>query len=98
MTADLPSWPAGGDAVLADLFFVELVRTHFKIMRERKHWYLEELVMRLEYAKRAVAGKLMRWGLQRADDEAVEVYLEVSPDGKLIYEHFGMGKEKKLVV
>ncbi len=36
--------------------------------------------------------------MQRADEEGTETYLEASPDGKPIYEHFGFKEEDRLVV
>lgn len=38
---DLPQWPEGGDAELADEFFGELARRRAKIMEGRAHYYLE---------------------------------------------------------
>ena len=31
----------------------------------------------------------MKWGLARADEEGVEVYVSSSPNGKPIYEKYG---------
>jgi hypothetical protein len=36
--------------------------------------------------------------LERADREGTESYLEASPDGKPIYEHFGFEEVERLVV
>lgn len=56
------------------------------------------LATRLEYAGKEAAVRLIWWGLRKADEEAVEVYLEASPDGKPIYEHFGFVEVRRLVV
>jgi ribosomal protein S18 acetylase RimI-like enzyme len=96
--SDLPSWPEGGDHALANHFFGSLVSSHERIMRGRKHWYLELVATRPECQGKGAAGKLLRWGIERADEEGTEAYLEASPDGKPIYEHLGFREVGRLVV
>lgn len=36
-----------------------------------------------------MASQLLKWGLERADEEGVEVYLSASPDGRPLYEKNG---------
>jgi GNAT superfamily N-acetyltransferase len=67
-------------------------------MRGRKHWYLELVATRPEYRRKGAAGLLLRWGLEKADQEEVEAYLEASPEGKPVYEHFGFWEVERLVV
>jgi len=66
--------------------------------KERKHWYLELIATRPEWQGKGAAGKLIRWGLERADEEGTECYLEASPDGKPVYERFGWRERERLVV
>jgi ribosomal protein S18 acetylase RimI-like enzyme len=94
----LPEWPAGSDHEIANHFFGSLIRRHAEIMEGRKHWYLEVICTRPEYQGKGAAGKLLRWGMERADEEGTETYLEASPDGKPIYEHFGFKEVDRLVV
>jgi GNAT superfamily N-acetyltransferase len=101
LTTNLPTWPAGSDTALANHFFGNLVRSHERIMGGRKHWYLELVATRPESQRKGAAGMLLRWGLQRADAEGgagVEAYLEASPEGKPVYEHFGFREMERLVV
>jgi GNAT superfamily N-acetyltransferase len=95
---DLPEWPAGADSELANHFFGNLFGSHAEIMQERKHWYLELVGTRPEYRGRGAAGQLLRWGIRKADEDAVEAYLEASPEGKPVYEHFGFKEMDRLVV
>jgi GNAT superfamily N-acetyltransferase len=74
-----------------------LVRRHAEIMEGRKHWYLNLVATRPEYQGKGAAGKLLRWGIQRADEDGTETYLEASPDGKPIYEHLGFKEVDRLV-
>lgn len=50
---------------------------------------LEILGVHPAYQGRGLASKLLKWGLQRADEEGVEVYLSSSPEGRPMYEKNG---------
>jgi GNAT superfamily N-acetyltransferase len=50
---------------------------------------LEMLGTRPEYAGRGLASRLLRWGLERADEVGLETYLSASPLGRPLYEKFG---------
>ncbi|KAK1811872.1 hypothetical protein LTR12_013770 [Friedmanniomyces endolithicus] len=55
-------------------------------------WTAEDLEMLAtdpKYQGQGAGSQLMRWGLERADQEGVEAYLEASPDAVRLYEHFG---------
>ncbi|QSZ35505.1 hypothetical protein DSL72_008375 [Monilinia vaccinii-corymbosi] len=95
---DLPEWPEGCDVGVANLFFGTLIERRREIMGERKHWFLELVATVPKWQGRGAAGKLMRWGLERADGEGAETYLEASPVGKEIYEYFGFEERGRLVV
>ncbi|KAJ5641379.1 hypothetical protein N7490_005379 [Penicillium lividum] len=82
-------WPVGSDKDLCDLFFGTMADHHQKLMGERAHYYLEILGVHPSYQGRGLASKLLKWGLARADEEGVEVYLSSSPDGKPMYEKNG---------
>lgn len=97
ISVDLPTWPEGGDVELANKFFGGMFATHRRLMEGRKHWYLELIATRPEFQGKGAAGMLMRWGLEKADEEGVETYLEASPAGKPIYEHFGFQEVDRLV-
>ncbi|TVY50267.1 hypothetical protein LCER1_G008826 [Lachnellula cervina] len=94
----MPKWPEGGDHAIADRFFGTLARKHGEVMGGRRHWYLEALATRPEWQGRGAAGMLMRWGLSRVDEEGTEAYLEASPHGKPVYEHFGFREVDRLVL
>ncbi|KUJ19891.1 acyl-CoA N-acyltransferase [Mollisia scopiformis] len=95
---DLPEWPEGADQKIANHFFGNLFGRHETIMRGRKHWYLELLATLPEYQGKGAAGQLLRWGIEKSDEDGTETYLEASPDGLPIYQHFGFEEEDRLVV
>jgi GNAT superfamily N-acetyltransferase len=41
------------------------------------------------YQGKGLATKLLQWGISRADESRVEVYLSASPQGKPLYEKYG---------
>jgi len=53
------------------------------------HADLEMLATDPKYQGQGTGSQLMRWGLERADQEGFEAYLEASPDAVRLYEHFG---------
>lgn len=50
---------------------------------------LELLGVHPSYQGKGLASKLLKWGLARADEESVEVFLCSSPEGKAMYEKNG---------
>lgn len=81
-------WPADGDPALAEVFFGKLAEMHEEMMADRPHWYLEIIVTRARYQGRGAGGMLMGWGVQRADEDGVECYLDATPEGKHLYKKF----------
>ena len=57
---------------------------------------LEMLGTLPECQGRGAAGQLIRWGLEQADRDGVEAYIEASPVGAPIYERFGWKAEAQV--
>ncbi|KAH8597030.1 acetyltransferase-like protein [Bisporella sp. PMI_857] len=98
VSTSLPTWPEGCDVAVANHFFGTLFKRHTEIMEGRKHWYLELLCTDPDWQGKGAAGKLLRWGIEKADAEEVESYIEASPAGKGVYERFGWKEADRLVV
>lgn len=98
LTLELPTWPVGSDSKLANYFCSSFFSVHKRLMEGRKHWYLELIATKPEFQGKGAAGMLMRWGLEKADEEGVESYLEASPEGKPVYEHFGFVEQEELEI
>ncbi|KAJ0114987.1 hypothetical protein J7T55_001394 [Diaporthe amygdali] len=88
------SWPEDRDPALADVFFQTLADKHHEIMADRPHWYLEMIVTKGRYQGQGAGGMLLGWGVDKADDEGVECYLDATPQGKHLYERFGFKDEE----
>lgn len=82
-------WPSDGDPKLAMVFFQKLADMHQQIMQDRRHWYLEMIVTRAAHQGRGAGAMMMEWGVQRADEDGVECYLDATPEGKPLYGRYG---------
>ncbi|MCJ1481956.1 hypothetical protein MMC06_002117 [Schaereria dolodes] len=92
----MPSWPEDANAELCEEFFGELAKMRRQLMGYRPHYYLEMLGTLPECQGRGAAGQLIRWGLEQADRDGVEAYIEASPVGAPIYERFGWKAEAQV--
>ena len=88
-STELPTWPAGANAAVANEFFTKLARAHTAAVGVRPHWYLEMLGTLPAAQGRGAGSALLRQGLNAADEAGEEAYLESSPDALVLYEHFG---------
>ena len=48
------------------------------------------------YQGQGAGSQMMRWGLEQADAQGVEAYLEASPDAVRLYERFGFREAGRL--
>jgi ribosomal protein S18 acetylase RimI-like enzyme len=95
----LPSpdiWPKDGDPDAAVRFFSVLWNQHEKIMHGRPHWYLELIATMKEFQGKGAGGMLMKWGVDRADEDGWECYLDSTPDGIQLYEKYGFREVETL--
>lgn len=89
-------WPADGDPALAGVFFGKLADMHEEIMGDRPHWYLELIVTRGMYQGQGAGRMLVGWGVEKANEEGLECYLDATPEGKQLYERLGFKGERSL--
>ncbi|MCJ1392718.1 hypothetical protein MMC18_005589 [Xylographa bjoerkii] len=89
---DMPVWPQDADVELCDEFFGHLARERKRIMaaRQPNESIDLEIVATLPHQQgKGAAGKMLRWGLDQADREGLEAYVEASPLAVPVYEHYG---------
>lgn len=55
-----------------------------------RHAVLGMIVTSPDYRRRGAASLLLRWGIEKADERGVEIYLESSVAGRPLYEKFGL--------
>ncbi|KAK6841119.1 hypothetical protein PG987_001979 [Apiospora arundinis] len=82
-------WPEGSDVALGTEFFTMLEKKHEEHMGGRPHWYLELLAVRKGYQGKGVGKHLLKWGLELADKDGLEVYLQAGPAGVPLYRKCG---------
>ncbi|KAL6402103.1 hypothetical protein AUP68_14568 [Ilyonectria robusta] len=83
------AWPQDGNPALAVEFFGKLTATHKHMMDDRPHWYLSLIGVRKEWMGKGAASPLMRWGVERADEDGLPCFLEATPNAKGMYEKYG---------
>jgi GNAT superfamily N-acetyltransferase len=83
------AWPETGDRELGRRFFAELHDKHHEIMGGRGHWYLELIATKKGYQRRGLGAQLVRWGMEKADEEGWDCYLDSTPEGKPLYRKLG---------
>lgn len=49
------------------------------------------------HSGRGCAGRLVKWSMQRAEEEGVECYVEAQGSSKPIFEKYGWGQEGELM-
>ncbi|OTA04477.1 acetyltransferase, GNAT family [Trichoderma parareesei] len=82
-------WPSEGDQEFSAFFFGRLSDMHHEAMGERPHWYLELLAVKPQYQGKGAASLMLRYGVDKADEDKVECFLDASPKGQPIYERYG---------
>jgi GNAT superfamily N-acetyltransferase len=67
-------------------------------MAGRKCWYLAALVCHEDHQGKGAGAMLMRYGLNQGNDLSADIYLEASPPGVPVYNHFGFKEIDRVVV
>ncbi|KAH7157150.1 acyl-CoA N-acyltransferase [Dactylonectria macrodidyma] len=83
------AYPPGGEAALALDFFQTARDASERIVGGRDYWFLSMIMTRHEARRRGVGAALMRFGVERADEDRLVAYLNASQDGRPLYELFG---------
>jgi GNAT superfamily N-acetyltransferase len=60
-----------------------------EIIGNRSCYKLDTLITHRDHYRRGVGGLLLGWGMEKADDAGVEMYLESSPMGRPLYARNG---------
>jgi GNAT superfamily N-acetyltransferase len=61
-------------------------------VKERGYLYMAILAVDPKFQRMGVGRKLLEWGLEKADKEGLECWIEASPAGKPLYEKVGWGE------
>lgn len=83
------AYPSTGDPAFAARFFENNRDNMARIVRDQTVWFMSTIVVAKEYQRKGVASELMRFGVEKADEEGLMAYVNSSPEGKGLYERFG---------
>ncbi|KAM0195545.1 hypothetical protein ACHAPA_002987 [Fusarium lateritium] len=86
---DASTFPASGDQATAVDFFQKNADATAKYVAGEEHWFLSTIATAKEAQRRGVGSALMRFGVERADEEGWMSYLNSSGEGRELYEKFG---------
>ncbi|KAF4417628.1 Puromycin N-acetyltransferase [Fusarium austroafricanum] len=86
---DPSAFPASGDQATAAHFFQKNADATFKHVDGEKHWFLSTIATEKEAQRRGAGSALMKFGVERADQEGWMSYLNSSGEGRGLYEKFG---------
>ncbi|MCJ1353714.1 MAG: hypothetical protein MMC33_003701 [Icmadophila ericetorum] len=59
------------------------------------YWVVDALYISPTFQRRGLGTRLLKWGLEQADEEGIPVLVDSSPEGRWIYERAGFRKIKK---
>lgn len=79
------------DMEVMGAFFEGMEVNHSAMMGSRPHWFLQLLGTETGYQRMGIGGMFVRWGVERADEEGLECYVDASEFGAPLYKRFGFG-------
>ncbi len=79
----------GGNADLGKHFFGQLNRKRVEAIGGKKHFLVMMLAVDPEFQRMGVGKRLLEWGLEKADAEGLECWIDASQAGKGLYEKMG---------
>ncbi|KAL4903142.1 hypothetical protein BDW74DRAFT_180013 [Aspergillus multicolor] len=82
-------WPSSCDAELCNSFFAGVVRERKTAIGEQPHYCLHLLAVDPAFGRRGLGEKLLKWGLDRADERGLVTFISASPAGRGLYEKHG---------
>ncbi|KAK8094887.1 hypothetical protein PG997_001572 [Apiospora hydei] len=74
---------------LAQQFFEVMERKQREHMGRQPHWHLAFIGVRQRAQGRGVARQLIQWGIDRADEDGMEAYVQSSPMAAARYRRYG---------
>ncbi|EON65809.1 hypothetical protein W97_05048 [Coniosporium apollinis CBS 100218] len=78
-------------------FMVYLADARRDTMGTQPHYLLNILITHPTHYRRGAGAALLRWGIERADQDGLPVYLEASEMGKPLYARWGFEEIKETV-
>jgi len=77
------------ERVMGDEFWDAMARQHAVATKDRPHYFLEVLCCLPDHRGQGLAGQLLKWGNDRADEKGWECYLDAAKKAEPLYEKWG---------
>ena len=91
-------FPPGANEELYNLYFGALNKARLEKLGGKRHIFMAILVIDPEYQRKGVGHELLRWGLEQADEEQVECWIDASAAGHGLYKQLGWEDVGEVVV
>ncbi|KIW13290.1 hypothetical protein PV08_08478 [Exophiala spinifera] len=93
--------PADANQELGNRLIRESIRKKHEVVTaaigpQKPYAFLAALGTSPQYQRQGAASLLMTWGVERADDRGVAIYVEASPDASRLYEKHGFHEVSRL--
>ncbi|KAL4988103.1 acyl-CoA N-acyltransferase [Aspergillus falconensis] len=82
-------WPSSSDRELCESFFSGVERERKTAIGDQPHYCLHMLAVDPAFGRRGLGAKLLKWGLDRADEKRLTTFISASPAGRALYEKHG---------
>lgn len=82
-------FPANSNSDLCRYFFGSLNAAREEKLKGQRHMLMAILAVLPEYQRMGIGNKLLKWGLDKADEEQVDCWIDASPYGLGLYKKFG---------
>ncbi|PYI08751.1 hypothetical protein BO78DRAFT_459584 [Aspergillus sclerotiicarbonarius CBS 121057] len=87
---EYPPYPEEvGGLELWNKLLVEMGGNTVRVMGERRFYFLNILGTKPGYRRRGIASEMIRWGVDRADEEGVEAFVISAPMARPVYTKHG---------
>ncbi|KAF7330147.1 putative gnat family protein [Mycena sanguinolenta] len=90
-------WPAGSARIFTEKSMAKLGEPRTRC-GQRPHVYLLSIFTHPEYRRRGVAQQSMDWGMKRADELGLEMFLEAGEHGRALYETNGFAYVEEILL
>lgn len=91
-------YPSDGNPTLGAHFFGSLLRIQEEHMCGQAYIFMRLLVVLPSYQGKGIGTRLLRWGLEQADQLGVKVWIDASPAGLGLYKKLGWEEVSRLEI
>ena len=91
-------YPEDGMPAVASHYYRLLFEGRQRHMASTRHWYLDMMGVMDEYKGRGVGRQFVEWGLAKAKDDAVVIFVEAAGDAVSYYVRFGFRELDRMAV